>query len=233
MSIFKFKRFDLQQKDGIQKVGTDTMVLGALAESNYPDSILDVGTGSGVLGLMMAQKFPKSDIHALDISKKAIELAQQNITLSEFPNQFTTIESDFLQYKPADKFDLIVTNPPFFRTQMPSCDEERTLQRHEGSMTIQNLINHAATLLSDNGTLWIILPTRRTEELLKQELALGLTQQFKIFGKPNRPIRDILVFSNKKKDSDLVLNELTIRSEDGSYSDAYKELTKDFHFSTL
>lgn len=233
MSVFKFKRFDLQQADGIQKVGTDAMLLGALTEFNNPKHILDIGAGTGVLSLMMAQKFPLASVFALDISEKAIELIKRNIETAPFATHFTTIKEDFLHYNPDKTFDLVISNPPFFSTQMPSFDEERTLQRHEGNMTLQNLINHAASMLSEKGELWMILPMNRTSELLSKTLALSLVQQHRILGKPNRPIRDILVFSKEKNSEVMPVNMLTIRNDDGSYSARYKALTKEFHFNSL
>ena len=97
---------------------------------------------------------------------------------------------------------------------MPSNIQQRNLARHEKSMTLENLINHSAELLNEDGELWIIVPNERTEELIgiKEQLKLILTHRISIFGKPNRHVRDVLVFASKNKEKG-GLTSLTIREE--------------------
>ncbi|HLW30169.1 MAG TPA: methyltransferase [Brumimicrobium sp.] len=235
MSIFKFKQFNIIQTNAPQKVGTDAMVLGALAVYKNPKSILDVGTGSGVIALMLAQKYPDSKVTGLDIDKETIFLAETNFNNAVFPNKFEVFSQNFLTFNPAEKFDLIVTNPPYFNTKMPSVDELRTLARHESSMSLKDLINHSLDLLNDRGELWMIVPTERAEELIQSEneLNLGLKHRIPIYGKPNRHVRDVLVFSRYLNDFKDNVSELIIRNEEGGYSDQYKQLTIDYHYNKL
>jgi len=238
MSIFKFKKFNVDQANAPQKIGTDAMVLGALVNPNAigfekPQSILDVGTGCGVIALMLAQHFPKAQITGIDIDKQAVQQAKSNFENADFDNHFESLEQNFLEYNPTHKLDLIVSNPPYFNTKMPSSDQKRSLARHENSMTLQGLINHSAEILNENGELWLILPSERTEELISENLDLDLRHRIKIYGKPNRHVRDVLVFSSTILDGGNSEAEFTIRNEGNKYTDQYKALTQAFHYNTL
>lgn len=246
MSVFKFKKFNVNQANAPQKIGTDAMVLGALVnptvsindEIALATRILDVGTGCGVIALMLAQNNPNAEITGLDIDEQAVLQAKTNFESADFPNSFESLHQNFLEFNPNFKFDLIVSNPPYFNSKMPSADEQRSLARHESSMTLQELINHSAKLLSHKGELWMIIPSERTEDLIKENLKLDLNHRIKIFGKPNRHVRDVLKFGFKQNEqgqnsSDSTISVLTIRSDDNEYTKQYKELTYEFHFNKL
>lgn len=233
-SVFKFKNFNVIQTEDLHKVGTDAMILGASIICDCPKAILDVGTGCGVLALMLAQSFPKARLVGVDIDINAVSLADENFKYSHFQNHFTLEMIDFLNYYSSTKFDLIVSNPPYFNSNMPSKILQRNLARHEDSMTVIELINHAEQLLTKNGELWIIIPKERTDGLLQNQerLNLLLTHRISIFGKPNRHVRDILVFSSKNNRKDLPIS-LIIRDENGEYTKQYKSLTKSYHYREL
>ena len=238
MALFKFKKFDVDQSNAPQKIGTDAMILGALVNPKSigienPKTILDVGTGCGVIALMLAQQFPSAKITGIDIDEHAVLQAKSNFENANFPNPFESLHQNFLEYNPTQKLDLIVSNPPYFNTKMPSSDLQRSLARHESSMSLQGLINHSAKLLSERGELWLILPSERTEELITENLGLDLKHRIKIYGKPNRHVRDVLVFSNVNSQRENILSELTIRDFENQYTEEYIALTIDFHFNKL
>ncbi|PKR80411.1 tRNA (adenine-N(6)-)-methyltransferase [Brumimicrobium salinarum] len=233
MSVFKFKAFNIHQAGATQKVGTDAMVLGASLKFTSAKNILDVGTGTGVIALMLAQYNPSAEITGLDINSETTKLADYNFKNSGFLNNFRVVNGDFLSYKPEHQFDLIVSNPPFFKTKMPSRNKLRSLARHEGEMTVEKLVLHATKLLTSTGELWLILPQERTDALLKFNEKLTLVKRIKIFGKPNHHVRDILALSKENGSGVPEVTSLTIRNLKNEYTEAYKTLTKEFHFNKL
>lgn len=232
MSVFKFKYFDVLQNDEVHKVGTDAMVLGALIEAENPTHILEIGTGTGVISLMLAQIFQNAHITSLDIDEKAVRLCEKNVCSSPFKDRISTSHQNFLTFSSDVRFDLIVSNPPYFNTTMLSDDTRKNLAKHEHSMSVKNLIIHADSLLTDAGVLGIILPSERTESLLQSELKLHLIKRIKVYGKPNKHVRDVLIFS-KNKSENLCIDTFLIRDEKGNYSEEYKQKTKDFHYNEL
>lgn len=236
MSLFKFKEFDIEQSGCAQKVGTDSMVLGAFVDHINPGRILDIGTGNGVLALMMAQKFENAFITGVEIQKGCAEVAQSNFKNSQFHRRLEVVNADVNTFQVSGKFDLIVSNPPFFKNATPSARIDRNVARHQSSLNVKQILNFVSDSLSLNGALWLVLPVE-SYSIIKEELhgnGLVLTQRIKVFGKPKVHKRDILVL--KKTDHSLVtpsVESFTIRSFEGEYTQEYKIKTFDFHYSQL
>lgn len=232
-SVFSFQQFDVIQLPTVHKVGTDSMVLGALIAANQPKRILDIGTGTGVLALMLAQRFDCAEITAIEIADEAAELALKNVTNSPFSERITVVNQDLLQFSPSEKFDLIVSNPPYYATNMFSPDSSRTLARHEINLPLDNLLSWSMNYLNTDGKVVLILPYDRTETIEKVATRLGfyISEKIIIFGKPNHPSKVILSFTTNS--TDVVLSSLTIRDEVGKYTEAYKKATKDFHLKEV
>ena len=97
------------------KVGTDAVVLGSWVGTENASSILDIGAGTGVISLMLAQK-SQAPIVAIDIDENAFQQALKNFKISPWFNRLTSNHQSLLDFSNthAGKFDLIVTNPPYF-----------------------------------------------------------------------------------------------------------------------
>ncbi len=157
---FRFKQFTVQQDQCAMKVGTDGVLLGALATGG--SKILDIGTGTGLVALMMAQRCPEAQLTAIDIDAAACGQAAQNVAQSPFAERITikhTSLSDFADESVQGTFDAIVCNPPFFENSLECPDDRRTAARHTSSLPFAELIANAARLLSDSGTMTVIIPT--------------------------------------------------------------------------
>lgn len=233
MSVFKFRQFDVAQSGSVHKVGTDSMILGALLNGN-PNTVLDIGTGTGVLALMAAQQFPKAIISAVEVEQEAFQLASLNFSNAPFSEQLNLFHVNFLQWNTTTRFDLIVCNPPYFKSSMLSPDEVRANARHEMNLGFTSLLVKAKKLLSETGAFWCIIPFDRLQELREtaDDHELFVKSIFTIFGKPNHPKRSIVVMQIQQVDA-LIEEKLTVRNEKGQYTDEYIQLTKDFHNKSI
>lgn len=229
---FFFKQFAIHQNLNPQKVGTDSMLLGAWSTTKHKN-ILDIGTGTGILALMLAQQNPFSKIVAIEPELISLDEARTNFSESPFANQIQGIPSSLQDYKSAIKFDLIISNPPYFENSTLSEDNSKNKARHTLDLPIDDLYIHASALLSENGLLNLIFPYDIEEihfsTAQKQNLLPSKILRTK---KENGEFKRTLVsysFKNEMAEE----SEMIVKYADNSYSKEYIEMTKDFYGTDL
>lgn len=212
------------------KVGTDAMVLGAIVCGENPKNILDIGAGSGVLSLMMAQKFLNAEVVGVEMDVNACKDCSSNFLGSDWNDRLKMIHADFLEYDPQFKFDLILSNPPFFENSLKNDLALKSLARHNDSLPIEQLVAKVSEILDRDGSFWVILPNDQAEKLISVGKKFGLFPQriIELFGKPNRLTRKVLQLNFSDR-SIVNTSFLIIRDSDGAYTEEYKRLTGDFH----
>ena len=229
MSVFRFKEFSIIQDRSAMKVGTDAMLLGSLISPNISGNCLEIGTGTGVISLMLLQRSPELFITSIDIDRESLDEALENFKNSPWKNRVEGIQCDFLEFSSIHKFDLIVSNPPYFENGLLNDSKRKALTRHEESLPLIDLFEKSSILLSSEGLFWLILPFETASKWKIRAIEFGLfcKEEITIYGKPNLPKRTVFCFS--KYENKCSQRELIIRSEDNSYTDEYKSLTFDFH----
>jgi release factor glutamine methyltransferase len=86
---------------------------GRASSPDGPTRIVDVGTGSGCIAIALAKELPESEIHAIDISPAALEVAQANGARHQLENRIHFQQADLLQGLDPGTFDFVVSNPPY------------------------------------------------------------------------------------------------------------------------
>mgnify|MGYP000176850671 FL=1 len=108
----------------IPRPETEELVEWVISEFRIQNSefrVLDIGTGSGCIAISLAKNLPNAKVYALDVSKEALKIAKQNAELNHVEVEF--IEADILTCRDTElvsashKFDIIVSNPPYIRTE--------------------------------------------------------------------------------------------------------------------
>lgn len=230
---FAFKQFIIKQDKCAMKVGTDAVLLGAWVLPNGSKHILDIGTGTGVIALMLAQK-TQARIDAIDIDEEAFLQAKQNALDSKFASQITVIRISLQQYSKTttQKYNLIVTNPPYFEQSLKSSDEQRSHARHADVLPFEELLDGVLKLLDEKGKFCLILPTLEAEKFraLAEKKGLHLSKLLRVKSKIDKDTdkRHLMQFEVKPTE----FSEKTIAielSERHQYTEDYKELTKDYY----
>ena len=229
MSTFKFKHFSIIQNVAAVKVGTDAMLLGAFTDVSTANKVLEIGTGTGVISLMLAQKNPNVNVVALEIHTETALEASCNIAGSSFYNNVKVYNYDFLRFQTTEKFDVVVTNPPYFESGLFPEDPKIQIAKHTDKATISDWFHQISNVLQNDGSCWMILPAHSAQEWTELANRFGLYTHKKInlFAKPSVCKRVILCFS--KKVSIVIHSDFTIRNTSGTYTLEYIELTSEFH----
>ncbi|MCC8186965.1 MAG: methyltransferase [Bacteroides sp.] len=230
--FFRFKQFTVRHDRCAMKIGTDGVLLGAWSAAENRQRILDVGTGTGLIALMMAQRNPAAHITALEIDPEACLQACENVSASPWADRVDVRQADFKTYTTEIKFDLIVSNPPFFTHSLHGPDHKRNLARHSGELTYTDLLQRSARLLSHTGELDLIFPATEEIPIKQQALSLGLFphRQLNIHPTPGSAVKRILLglsFAEKA----YIPEEMIIEMARHRYSEAYISLTKEFYLN--
>lgn len=125
------------------KVTTDACLFGAWVANMFRkgaggdteafpvDNILDIGTGTGLLTLMLAQRL-KANFEAVEVDEDASLQARENFAASPWANRLTIYNKDILHFNTRLKYDVIISNPPFYENELASGDPRKNLAMHDG-----------------------------------------------------------------------------------------------------
>lgn len=230
---FKFKQFHIFHDKSSMKVGTDAVLLAALVEMSECNSILDIGCGSGVISLMCAQK-SKAEISAIDIDQNSVEQAHENFESSKWKSRFTATECSLQEYAKLSehKFDLLISNPPFFENALKSPLETRNKARHNDTLSSEDLLTSAHRLLNTHGKLALILPFSEGKEFIKIASSHQFYLQRRVEIQPKASkIANRLVLEFVLSPCETTKENIIIREEGNDYTEEYRCVTKDFYLA--
>lgn len=227
MKPFVFREFTIQQHKNVFRVGTDGVLLGALCNVQNSVNALEVGPGTGLISLMIAQRNPQTEIVAVEINPLAFEIAQENFKNSRFHSRLEVLQGDYKTFSPQNKFDLIVSNPPYFETNN---SEKDAIARQQRELSFEDLIQKSKDLLSPEGIFSVIIPYSSSNSFIDScsRQGLELSRSIIIYGSENLPAkRVILEFGFREKE--VIQEKFVIEESPRVYSTQYLEATKDFH----
>lgn len=230
--FFSFKQFTVYHHRCAMKVGIDGVLLGTWADVNCANKVLDIGTGSGLIALMLAQR-SNAHITAIDIEPNAVLQIEENIENSPWKDRIRSKEISIQQFAATtdEKFDLIVSNPPYFVNSLKNISANKTTARHTDSLTHEELMIGAKKILADNGRICLILPVNEGEKCMLFSESIGLHCQKKVYVHPKPAVeakRVLLQFGFAPITTEVT--ELDIEtSERHQYSKEFTALAKDFY----
>ncbi len=230
---FKFKQFTIHQDKCAMKVGTDGVLLGAWTSLiNNPNSILDIGTGTGVIALQLAQRSDALTIDAIEIDDNAFEQAVENFETSDWGDRLFCYHASLNEFASEidEKYDLIVTNPPFYKDEFETDNSARNKARFTSSLSFESLLASIPKLLSKNGIFSVIIPYKEEENFiaLAEKNNLFINKVCRVKGNlSSKTKRSLLEFSFHK--NKIEFTTLTIEIERHKYTQEYIALVKDFY----
>lgn len=236
MPEFKFQQFSLSDDLCGMKIGTDGILLGAWANCNSAQRILDVGSGCGLIALMLAQRTAVNncEVVGIELNPNAAQQAKTNVDDSPWKKRVTIQCGEFQAFPTTElgqtKFDLIVSNPPFFAKNQP-LGNPRSLARQTLSLSKKVLFDVASGLLSDQGITCVIYPFDQRDKTIEVAADLGLypVRETHVRPLPGQPFKRVLIEFKRDKPTSIQTSELTIESVHHQYTAEFEALTSDFY----
>lgn len=228
---FKFKQFTITQDQCAMKVSTDSCLFGAWMASILKDekTILDIGAGTGLLSLMIAQH-TDATVHSVEIETACHDQLAQNINSSPWTARVHAYQNDIKEFDEGIKYDLIISNPPFYEQQLRSPNNSTNLARHGDQLSLTELFVQVERLLSEEGRFALLMPYYRKEESINGARNFGLFARQVVDVKQtpgHSPFRSMFCFS---KTSEKIDHEsITIRNENGLYSSRFSGLLEAYY----
>lgn len=233
-SYFRFKQFVVEQDRSAMKVCTDSCILGAwtVLQPECAKTILDIGTGTGLLALMLAQK-SEGLIDAIESDPESAGQAKENIRQSPVAGRIRVLEGDVRDYSAETRYDFIITNPPFFESDLPSPEHKKNKAKHTANLRLEELVSAIGKNLKPDGAFSILLPAHRTNYFEGLVTANGffLRKKLTIRQTPSHaPFRSICLFGYQKP-SETLSEEMNIKEKDGKYSLGFTEIMTDYYLN--
>jgi tRNA1Val (adenine37-N6)-methyltransferase len=230
--FFRFREFTIQQNRSAFKVGTDGVLLGACSDLSVGELVLDIGTGTGLIAIMTAQRC-NAKIIAIEPEVNSYNQACENVLGCKWRDRIEVINKDLGEYASSSglKFDIILTNPPYFRDSLKNPERIKSATRHSDSLSSEDILEGALKLLNHEGSLQLILPYTEGTMFIAEASRYGFfcNRIIKIKPTPTGEImRLILKFERTKKQ----IQEKFLTIETGTrhqYSEDYKEVTREFY----
>ena len=230
-SVFRFRQFTVHQDKCAMKVGTDAVLLGSWVDAADAQNILDIGTGTGIIAMMLAQK-SEAQIDAIDIDLNACIQAEENVRESLWRERIHIHNISFQEFSSSaeKKYDLIVTNPPYFSDAPKPLSIGRSQSRHTDMLPFIELIEGVKKIISSDGKFCVVLPCREgaafMDEALRQGLFCGniLHVKTKIEKQEKRLLMEFTQHLRYMEEGEMV-----IRCSENEFSKEYVELTKEYY----
>lgn len=221
------------------KVTTDACLFGAwVAEENKGEklkikNVLDIGTGTGLLSLIFIQKNNSSIIDAIEIEEQACEQAKENVYASIFKDKINVIHEDVKTFPFSKKYDVIISNPPFYEKEITSTNERKNIAHHQSGLLLEELITIIKENLSVDGYFFLLLPFKRNEEIKKILFKQDLSVLKIVFVKQSTKhdyFRLMIKGKLTQKDQpETMIDEIPIWNDRQQYTEEFKELLKDYY----
>lgn len=230
---FQCKRFQIAQNHEVFRVNSEAILLASWIKPIQNSKVLEIGSGTGIISIALAFRFfEQNSIDCIDIDRNAHALTQYNIDLNQCHSikAFNLSLQEFSS-KSTDIYDFIVSNPPFFAGNYKSLKTRNAISKYTDSLSFDTLLSLSKAMLSENGSIFLILPIQALEavSIICQNLDLYIVAICHVAAKKGKNTNRLLLEISKTKSEFIQETSLFILNEKGYYTSEYKEMTQEFY----
>lgn len=222
------------------KVGTDSILLSSIVADYYKEqnkevvqNIMDIGTGCGIIALCMAQMFDNAQVLAIDIDSNSIVQARENFQSNKWKERMFAecVDLKDIALHCEKKFDLLVSNPPYFTNSLLSPTKQRNLARHNFVLSLDDFVSSTSKLASLETKIAVILPQKEMsvmEELFAKK-DFFISYRYDVYTQKDKttiPKRVVAIFERKRQKT--IVNNIFIRDSFNEYTLEFKNLCSVF-----
>ncbi len=205
--LLGYKDMHIVQDDDMFKFSLDSVLLSKFVTLNpNTKEILDIGTGNAPIPLFLSRR-TSAHITGIELQKEVFDMALESVKLNNLEKQVTILYGDIKEYQTNKKYDIIISNPPYFKVNTGSnlnVSEYKTLARHEVSLDLEGLIKAARRLLKTSGVLAFVHRTERLIDIIETMKAYNI-----------EPKKIQFIYPKFDSKSNLVLVEGTLNGKSG------------------
>jgi tRNA1Val (adenine37-N6)-methyltransferase len=233
-SWFQFRHFTVYQDACAMKVTTEACLFGAwVPVAPGAKNILDIGAGTGLLSLMLAQRIPYATITAVEIDSLAAKQAAENAAQSPFAQRIRLVHQSIQDFAAGDytRFDLVISNPPFFNRHLASPHQKVNMARHQQTLLLEDLAELLPQLLNPSGQIAVLLPPAESIKFCTEMARYGfnINQLTLVKNRPGADVfRHMMLFGRHTAYQE---SQLLIRESDGQYNAAFRQLLSPFYLT--
>lgn len=216
--------------------GVDSVLLAAFAAgetgangSGEGSRIADLGSGSGVVGFILCHKIKNSSVLGIEKRDNAVDRARRAAAMNQLEDRIQFIRADVADYHSDERFDAVVSNPPYFRQDaaIPSATNDKYIARHETTANIYDFARTASDMLSTGGDFWLVHRPDRLADIFQamRDNSIEPKEMQMVAPKPGEAANIVLIHGVKNAGRELrILPEIIVHTVDGGYTDIIERL---------
>ena len=224
-------KLKIYQDDESFMYSLDSVLLSKFVTLNKNiTNILDIGTGNAPIPLILTS-LTNANITGVEIQKKSYERAKESVSINNLNSKINLINgdiNDIVNDLPNNYYDVVVTNPPFFKSNMLISDNiEKGIARTELTLTLEDIFSICKKVLKDKGRVAIVNRPERLVDIIVSMKKYGIEPKkirF-VYPKMSKPANHVLIEGMKNGNSELkIMDPFIVHNEDNSYTDQMYEL---------
>lgn len=228
------ERIDDLQRAGLKIIqdtetfcfGIDAVLLSDFAFARPGDRVMDLCAGNGVVSLLMYARYNRASYTALELQEAIAGLAARSVKMNQLEDHIHVMQGDVREVKslfPASSFDVVTANPPYIKNQGRQNENEALrLARHEVQLTLPQLLEAVAHLLTYHGHFYMIHRAQRISEIIGEMLKVNLQPKTIRFVHPfvDKMAQQVLIEATLGGgEGVLIPAPLIVYDEPGTYTD--------------